>query len=375
VRLYNTLTANKEVYRSRTGRMYVCGITPYDVTHLGHAFTYVFFDVLGRYLEHLGKNVTYVQNVTDIDDDILRKAAQTGEDWKALGDLNSARFWQEFRALGNRMPDIVSIATEHIREMDALSRKLVEGGYAYVSNGSAYFDLSRWPSFGRLSRLDRGDMLHLANERGNHPDDPHKRDPLDLLLWQAAREGEPRWPSSFGTGRPGWHVECSAMALKYLGPTLDIHGGGHDLVFPHHEAEIAQSEAATGKPFARFWMHTGMLRYRGEKMSKSLGNLVYVADLLRESSVNALRLLLLGHHYRESWEYAPRALDDARSLAELLHRGPSGERGARERFFAALDDDMDTPAALEALCAMNAGDAAACGRLLGLEVRDGRIAA
>ncbi len=361
VKLYNTLTSRKEDFSAGdVVRLYVCGVTPYDTTHAGHAFTYVVFDVLGRYLRHLGYGVRYVQNVTDIDDDILKRARETGTTWDALGREQTALFLEDMASLNVIAPDAYPKATEETPGMIALIEKLLVGGHAYASQGSVYFSVDSDPHFGVLGGLtSRPEMLTIANERGNFPDDPKKRDPLDFVLWQAAQPGEPTWPSPWGPGRPGWHIECSSMAMHYLGPTVDIHGGGDDLVFPHHACEIAQSEYATGvRPFVRYWMHTAMVGYQGAKMSKSLGNLVLVRQVLRRHSADALRLYLSQHHYRQSWEYqddGPAGVGElARALAEVA-QGPTASGSAfdvapyRQRFLAAMDDDLDTPTALRAL--------------------------
>jgi L-cysteine:1D-myo-inositol 2-amino-2-deoxy-alpha-D-glucopyranoside ligase len=362
MQLYNVLTGEKETFTPRNGSVsvYVCGITPYDTTHLGHAFTYTSFDVLIRYLEYLGHPVTYVQNVTDIDDDILRKAGEVGEDWRVVGNRWTAHFIRDMKALNVRPPDHFPRATEAIAGMLSIIQALLDARLAYESGGNVYFHVDSWEEFGRLSKLSRPEMLPVANERGNRPDDPHKRDPLDFVLWQAQAPGEPAWDSPWGPGRPGWHIECSTMATDYLGNTVDIHGGGADLVFPHHECEIAQTEGATGvRPFVRFWMHTAMVHHEGEKMSKSLGNLIMIRDLLDAGwRPDALRIYLNRHHYRQPWEFHQDSLEKANALARTLRRAagvtggseqPLSPRGARDTFTTALDDDLDTPIALLAM--------------------------
>src|SRR5215213_1320948 len=293
--LFNTQSMKKELLTAPTGTLgiYVCGVTPYDTTHAGHVFTFLTFDILVRYLRFLDYEVTYVQNVTDIDDDVLRKASELGTTWDELGRRETARYLQDMRDLNAVEFDHYAKATEHTPEMIAIIEKLITGGHAYVSSRNVYFDVASDPEFGSLSHIPSDEMLAIANERGNNPDDPNKRNPLDFVLWQAAAPGEPTWESPWGPGRPGWHIECSAMASRYLGETIDIHGGGADLVFPHHECEVAQSENAFGqRPFARYWMHVGMVRYLGEKMSKSLGNLVLARDLLENYSADTIRLSL-----------------------------------------------------------------------------------
>lgn len=340
--------------------MYVCGVTPYDTTHVGHASTFLIFDILARWLRYKGIDVTYVQNVTDIDDDILRKAKEVGLDWKELGDRETARYLADMENLNWVAPDHYVRATDHVPEMLDIIEKLITGGFAYERDGNVYFSVDSDPEFGKLSHIPRAEMLPIANERGNTPDDPLKKDPLDFVLWQKSAEGEPAWDSPYGPGRPGWHVECSAMASRYLGPSIDIHGGGYDLVFPHHECEIAQSENAFGvEPFARFWVHAPMVIYNGEKMSKSLGNLVLVSNALQEYSADALRLYLFSHHYREPWTYEDaevdewqRVADDLIEAVDLPAYGIDNELDVsveRERFLQAMDDDLNTPAAIEAL--------------------------
>jgi L-cysteine:1D-myo-inositol 2-amino-2-deoxy-alpha-D-glucopyranoside ligase len=365
MRLFNSQSQTVEEFVVKDGHVgiYVCGVTPYDTTHVGHAFTFLTFDVLVRYLRELGNDVTYVQNVTDIDDDILRKAKEVGQTWDELGGQETAKFRRDMRDLNAVDPDHFLRATEHIKEIVALVAKLVDKGFAYESQGNVYFSVDRDPEFGKLSRLERTEMLPIANERGNDPDDPKKNDPLDFVLWQAGAEGEPTWKSPWSAGRPGWHIECSAMATTMLGPVVDIHGGGSDLVFPHHECEIAQSENATDvKPFVRHWMHAAMVDYQGEKMSKSLGNLVIVRDVLNSYSCDALRLYLMSNHYRSRWEYQDDEIEHWASVASDLREASDFPAYGvedildvsrhRDRLYAALDDDLDTPKAVEHLQAI-----------------------
>ena len=353
--------------------LYVCGVTPYDTGHLGHAFTYLSFDILHRYLEYLGADVRYVQNVTDVDDDMLRKARETGEDYLALGNRHLGTFLTEMASLNWLPPDVIPLATQHIPEVLALIARLMKRGYAYVAEGHVYFSIDSWPPYGELSGIPREAMLPIANERGNVPQMPGKRDPLDFVLWQRSAPDEPSWDSPWGPGRPGWHVECSAMSMRYLGNRFEIHGGGADLIFPHHESELAQSEAATGeRPFVGWWMHAGMLRHEGEKMSKSLGNLVLVRDLLRSYPADAIRHYLVSHHYRAEVDYDEDDLKSSANMAARLRLAtlvadqlePSASSMAdptnlhpvvaehRSRFLAAMDDDLDTPAALPELHAL-----------------------
>jgi L-cysteine:1D-myo-inositol 2-amino-2-deoxy-alpha-D-glucopyranoside ligase len=359
--LYNPLSQHLEPFTpaGEPVTVYVCGVTPYDTTHLGHAFTYAAFDVLIRYLESRGHGVRYVQNVTDIDDDILRKAREVGDDWLALGNRWTAHFIRDMQDLNVRPPEHYPRATEMIPEIIAEVRRLLASDVAYEAGGSVYFHVDAWPEFGNLSHLPRDEMLSVANERGNHPDDPNKRDPLDFVLWQAQAPGEPAWESPWGPGRPGWHIECSTMSHKFLGETLDVHGGGADLGFPHHECEIAQAEAASGqRPFVRFWMHTAMVRHEGEKMSKSLGNLVMMRDLLQCWSPDGLRLYMAAHHYREPWSHDEDDLARAERLAQKLRAAVTADGGrgaalsgaaALSEFTAAMEHDLDTVAALSVL--------------------------
>lgn len=362
MRLFNTQTqdiSQLEPVDNHIG-IYVCGVTPYDTTHAGHAFTYVVYDVLIRYLRDQGIVVTYVQNVTDIDDDIIRKAGELGMAWDELGRRETERFRADMRGLNALDPDHYVAATAHINDVVTLVEKLVTLKRAYVVNGSVYFAVQADHDFGKLSHLDPDEMLHLANERGNNPDDPNKRHPLDFVLWQAGKPGEPTWSSPWGEGRPGWHIECSAMSMRYLGPTVDIHGGGFDLVFPHHECEIAQSEPATGvTPFARTWMHTAMVGYQGEKMSKSLGNLVLVRDVIDQTSADALRLYLLSNHYRTPWEYQEEEVESWEAVSDELREAVETEEFGvgdvvdvsrlANQFHDAMADDLDTPTAIEVL--------------------------
>jgi L-cysteine:1D-myo-inositol 2-amino-2-deoxy-alpha-D-glucopyranoside ligase len=362
MQLFNTESGRIERFTPRDGTvgLYVCGVTPYDTTHIGHAFTFLTFDILVRVMRQKGWDVTYVQNVTDIDDDILRKAKEVGLTWKQLGDRETARYLKDMRDLNWLEPDHYVRATDHIPEMLEITQALIDKGHAYESGGNVYFSVSSDPEFGKLSHIPRDQMLPIANQRGNTPDDPSKRDPLDFVLWQKSVEDEPSWDSPYGPGRPGWHVECSAMASRYLGPSIDIHGGGADLIFPHHEAEVAQSENAFGvEPFARTWVHVAMVGYNGEKMSKSLGNLVLVRDALKDYSADAIRLYLFSNHYRSPWIYEDaelerwaRVADDLIEAAEFPAYGIEEELDVgnlRDRFFTALDDDLNTPIAIEAL--------------------------
>ena len=338
----------------RPVRVYVCGITPYDTTHLGHAFTFATFDVLVRALRAAGHGVRYVQNVTDVDDDIIRRARELGTTWDRLAATETALYEADMAALNVRPPDVFPRASQTIPKIINLVRRLEAQGHAYQREGNVYFRVNSVTDYGRLGRLSREEMIKLSARRGADPSDPRKQDPLDFVLWQGSAPDEPRWESTWGEGRPGWHIECSAMALEHLGEQLDVHGGGSDLIFPHHESEIAQSESVTGiRPFARIWVHVGMLRYQGEKMSKSLRNLVLVADLLRGYDADSIRVLLLRHHYREAWEYTADQLDDAaewtRQLRDATRGVGTGGGESPLAVTAALEDDLDTPRALHLL--------------------------
>lgn len=335
-------------------RMYVCGITPYDSTHLGHAATYLTYDLLIRRLEETGHEVRMVRNITDVDDSILPKARELGVPFLELAERETARFRSDMEALGMRPPIAEPRATETIDEIIAIVERLLDSGHAYLTAGTAYFDVSTFPGFGELSHYAHDQMVRLARARGGNPDDPHRRDPLDFVLWQPSLHDEPAWRAPFGVGRPGWHIECSAMAMQEHGPTLDLHGGGTDLIFPHHECERAQSEALTGEPFARHWMHSAMVAYEGEKMSKSLGNLVFVSDLLEVADPRAIRLALMHYHYRSGFEWHDTDIQDGTALLRRLVAAaarPDGPDPApfAERVRTALDDDLDAPRALEAL--------------------------
>ena len=337
-----------------TVSMYVCGITPYDSTHLGHAATYLTYDLLIRRLEELGHEVRMVRNVTDVDDSILPKARELGVPFLELAESELARFRSDMHALGMRPAVAEPRATEAVPGMIEMIERLLDGGHAYLTHGTVYFDISTFPAFGELSHYSRDHMVKLAAARGGRPDDPHRRDPLDFVLWQASLPDEPAWRAPFGVGRPGWHIECSVMAMTNLGETLDLHGGGTDLIFPHHECEIAQSESVTGKPFVEHWMHSAMVSYEGEKMSKSLGNLVFVGDLLTRADPRAIRLALMRHHYRAGFEWYDSDLEEGTALLHRLTAAAALDGGPDAVPFAArvreaLDDDLDAPRVLEAL--------------------------
>jgi L-cysteine:1D-myo-inositol 2-amino-2-deoxy-alpha-D-glucopyranoside ligase len=362
IRLYNSESRLVEDVSQQDVGLYVCGVTPYDTSHLGHAFTYIMFDVLIRFLRFTGRRVTYVQNVTDIDNDVLLRAQKLGEDWQALGNREYASFREQMSALGNLDPDVAPRATQHIPKMLEIVEGLIAKGLAYENEGSVYFEVAKDPNFGRLFREPYMAMLEVANERGNFPADSLKRDPLDFVLWQHEKPGEPTWESPWGGGRPGWHIECSAMAMRYLGQTVTIHGGGEDLIFPHHDAEIAQSEGYTGVRFVKHWMHTGMVYCGEHKMSKSLGNMVFVGDLLKRYSADALRLHLLSHPYAKPWDHPQGAPVPTAELAQKLAKAlaDTGDATPDEivqysgDFEAALANDLNTVAAIRALEALAA---------------------
>jgi L-cysteine:1D-myo-inositol 2-amino-2-deoxy-alpha-D-glucopyranoside ligase len=328
--------------------MYVCGITPYDATHLGHAATFVTYDVLQRRLLDRGHEVRCVRNITDVDDDLLGAARRRGIHYLDLAFLETRRFDEDMAALGNLEVWSEPRATGAIPDIRGFVHALVEGGHAYVAGGAVFFDVATWPDFGRLGGLSRAAMLRLGAERGEDPADPRKRDPLDFPLWVPSAADEPSWESPWGPGRPAWHVECSALAVRELGPTIDLHGGGEDLVHPHHECEIAQSEAVTGRRFVRHWMHHAMVRHDGRKMSKSLGNLVFVSDLRARVHPMVVRLALLTHHYRTSWEWDEAVLGAATQRWDSWRAGGRGV-AALGAVRAALDDDLDVVRAVGAI--------------------------
>jgi cysteinyl-tRNA synthetase len=358
MKLHNTETRQIEAITPRDGRiaMYVCGVTPYDVTHLGHAFNYVFYDTLRKYLRFQGTSVDYVQNLTDVDDDIIRKAAELHQSVEEVVDVNVTDFHHDLKALHIDPPTHYPRATEYIAEIQRIVAALLERGSAYQVAGNVFFRASGFPEFGRLSRRSGDGVISTTEPERLHS---QMHDSRDFTLWQASLPGEPHWSSPWGEGRPGWHIECAAMSSTLLGVPVDIHGGGSDLIFPHHDSEIAQVESYTGKkPFVRYWVHVSMLRINGEKMSKSLKNLVVVSDLLPRYTANTIRTYLLSHHYRSEPEYDEEELASWAPRIELLHHAvrPGGGsapsldyRPYEQRFLAALDNDMDTPSALQAV--------------------------
>jgi cysteinyl-tRNA synthetase len=368
LRIYNTLTQQKESFTplvpGEVG-MYVCGVTPYDVSHIGHARSALAFDVVVRYLRYLRYRVTFVKNYTDVDDKIIARANQLGAPIDELTERYIKAYQDDMAKLGVEPPTRDPRATRHISQMIGLIERLVGAGVAYAVDGDVYFEVRRFPPYGRLSGKNLEELLVGARVEV----DERKRDPRDFALWKAAKPDEPSWPSPWGPGRPGWHIECSAMAMHCLGETFDLHGGGEDLIFPHHECEIAQSEAATGRPFSRYWLHNGFVNLGAAKMSKSVGNVLTIEGLLRRHDPEALRLYLLQTHYRNPVEFADegvlgmrRPLDRLRQLVDeagsLAPTEPApGPDGAilgtvaahRRRFEAAMDDDFNTPQAIGAL--------------------------
>jgi cysteinyl-tRNA synthetase len=373
VTLYDTLTRHKQTFEPREpGKvaMYVCGPTVYNHIHIGNARTFLSFDVIRRYLEHRGFDVTFIQNITDVDDKIIRQAAEEGTSAAAVAAKYADAFLKAMHDLGVKPATVAPRATETIPDMIAMVERLIAKGNAYVVDGDVYFSVRSFPGYGKLSGRDVDDLLSGARVDV----DERKADPLDFALWKSAKPGEPHWPSPWGEGRPGWHLECSVMSEKELGVPFDIHGGGSDLVFPHHENEIAQSEAATGKKFADYWLHGGMLNINAEKMSKSLGNFTLLKDVLERYPAPVLRLLMLQTHYRSPLDFSDSRLDEAvvayerlvnavREIRWVNSSGPSGEGAsateiaalsaandeAIAKFDAEMDDDFNTAGALAAL--------------------------
>lgn len=355
--IYNTLSKTKEAFKpleDNRVRMYVCGMTVYDFCHIGHARVMVAFDVVNRWLRHSGYDVTYVRNITDIDDKIIRRASENGEPFQALVARMIAAMHEDEARLNVRRPDLEPRATEHIAGMHAMIQTLIDKGYAYApGNGDVYYRVGKFKGYGKLSRRRIEDLKIGARIEVGEA----KEDPLDFVLWKGAKPGEPSWTSPWGAGRPGWHIECSVMSTCCLGDTFDIHGGGPDLVFPHHENEIAQSEAATGQQYANVWMHAGAVRVDGEKMSKSLGNFFSIREVLEKYHPEVVRYLLVSSHYRSPINYSEGSLREARAALERLYNAlkglpdapPSGGDSFVERFVAAMDDDFNTPEACAVL--------------------------
>ncbi len=371
VKVYNTLTKNKEAfvpYRGNEVHMYVCGPTVYDYFHVGNARAFMTFDVIRRYLEYRGYQVTYVQNITDIEDKMIKRANELGISMFQLAEEYTEKYFEDARALGIKDADVHPRATEHIEEIIALIEGLMEKGYAYQVNGDVYFDTQAFSDYGKLGKQD----LEELNSGARIDVDERKRHPVDFVLWKEKKAGEPYWESPFGKGRPGWHIECSAMSMKYLKVPLDIHAGGSDLVFPHHENEIAQSEAATGEPFCRYWMHVGYLEIDNRKMSKSLGNFWTVRDFRKAYDPRVLRLFMLNAHYRNPINFTVELIEQAKNSLERLdnfydnlayYESKWSKQEITDRdeeiletikkvqqdYIAAMDDDFNTAGAIAAL--------------------------
>jgi cysteinyl-tRNA synthetase len=369
MKIYNTLTGKKEEFITLSPgkvKMYVCGVTVYDYCHIGHARSAVVFDVINRYLRYKGYDVIFVKNFTDIDDKIINKAKHEGISWDAVARKYTEEYYKDMDALGVGRPDLEPKATEHIEDMIEIIKVLIDKGYAYELNGSVYFEVERFSEYGKLSKKNTEELIAGARIEV----DERKKSPMDFALWKRSKEGEPAWDSPWGAGRPGWHIECSAMSIKHLGYEIDIHGGGADLIFPHHENEIAQSESFTGKPFAKYWVHNGFITINKEKMSKSLGNFFTVKEILDKFDPEVLRLFLLSTHYRSPIEFSDEQLRETEVsldryystilkinsyLEEGRIQGVSGKTQSafeakvnqlKKRFEEAMDDDFNTALAL-----------------------------
>ena len=365
VRVHDTSSASlREVDPPAEARLYVCGITPYDATHMGHAATYLAFDLLQRTWRDHGLDVVYTQNVTDVDDPLLERATATGVDWVELAERETQLFREDMTALRIISPAHYIGAVESIDLVVDLVERLRDAGAVYAVDDDLYFDVHADPGFGLVSGYDEATMLRIFPERGGDPDRAGKKHPLDCLLWQAERPGEPAWDTRLGRGRPGWHIECAAIALHHLGTAFDVQGGGSDLVFPHHEMSASEATVATGEPFANAYVHAGMVGYEGEKMSKSKGNLVLVSKLRAAGhDPMAIRLALLAHHYRSDWEWFGEEIAEAEarlaSWRSAVERtvAPSGE-ALLAQIRSAMSSDLDAPAALAAIDAWAADDTA-----------------
>lgn len=372
MKVYNTLTKQKEKFvplRDGEVRMYVCGPTVYDYTHLGHARTYIAFDVIRRYLEHKGYTVLMVMNFTDIDDKIIRRANETGEDPNELAEKFMHFFLEDMEALNVKPADVYPRVTEHIRDIIEFVKRLEEMGYAYRALDGVYFEVRKFRDYGKLSKVNLNEIVAGARVEPGEG----KRSPEDFALWKKAKPEEPKWESPWGEGRPGWHIECSTMSTKYLGEQFDIHGGGNDLIFPHHENEIAQTEACTGKEWVKYWLHTGFVMVKGEKMSKSLGNFVTIRELLERYSPEVIRFFVLQRHYRSPLDYTEEGIQHAKNNLERLYNTIENIRIALEKaeipfkwnkeefevyetireanrkFYEAMDDDFNTAEAMKSI--------------------------
>ena len=360
MKIFNTLSGKKEKFvpNGDAVTMYVCGINPYSDSHIGHGMNYIIFDVVRRYLEYRGYKTRHVENVTDVEDNIINHANRLGITVKELTEKYTARHFEDMDNLNNLRPHETPKATETIPEIIATTQGLIDKGYGYAVGGNVYFRVRKKPDYGKLSHRSLEQMMAGARVEASE----EKEDPMDFVLWKVSKPGEPSWDSPWGKGRPGWHIECSAMSVKYLGEQIDIHGGGQDLIFPHHENEIAQSECFTGKkPFVKYWMHNGLMQMGAEKMSKSLGNLITIRDALKKYSADAIRLFILSSHYRSPLTYTEEALEAAQGGAERLLRVISRDEATKgkgkaldakpcyDRFIEAMDDDFNTPQAIASL--------------------------
>jgi cysteinyl-tRNA synthetase len=362
LRVYNTLTGRKEAFEPlQPGKvgMYVCGVTVYDYCHIGHARANIVFDVIYRYLQHVGFEVNYVRNYTDVDDKIIKRANERGIESRALAEEFIRAFDEDMASLGLALPTHQPKATEHIDQIIAIIGRLVDRGLAYEAGGDVYFAVEKFPAYLKLSKRNMDEMLSGARIAPGE----QKRNPMDFALWKAAKPGEPAWESPWGPGRPGWHIECSAMSMEYLGDTFDIHGGGKDLIFPHHENEIAQSEGASGKPFAKYWLHNGFVNVNQEKMSKSLGNFFTIRDILKRFDPEVVRFFILTAHYRSPIDFsdqnlqesktglcrfyeALQAADEALSGVPESEAASTGGAAMEEKFREAMDDDFNSALAI-----------------------------
>jgi cysteinyl-tRNA synthetase len=369
LKIYNTLSGRKEEFVPLTPgkvKMYVCGVTVYDYCHIGHARSAIVFDAIRRYFCYKGYHVAFIKNFTDIDDKIINRAGKEGVAWYVIAKKYTEEYHKDMNALGVESADIEPKATEHIKEMIDIVQKLVDKGYAYEIDGDVYFEVDKAPEYGKLSKRDKEEMMAGARVEV----DERKKNPMDFALWKKSKEDEPSWDSPWGFGRPGWHIECSAMSIKHLGESFDIHGGGADLIFPHHENEIAQSESVTGKPFARYWIHNGFITIDKEKMSKSLGNFFTIREILDTFDAEVIRLFLLSTHYRSPIEFSDEQLRETeisldRYYSTILRINDSAEKRNKkgdslnaeknleerllhfhERFEEAMDDDFNTALAI-----------------------------
>ena len=372
MRLYDTARRDVVPFTpSELVLMYTCGITPYDATHLGHASTFLFYDILQRRLIDLGHTVRCVRNVTDVDDPLFAKARELGVHYLDLAAGEEARFNRDMEALEMLPAYSTPRASSAITDIRKFIGLVLDRGFAYAVGGSVYFDVTKVPTFGEVSHYSHEQMLEFARQRGGNVDDPQKRNPLDFVLWHPSADDEPAWDATWGAGRPGWHIECSALALRDLGTTIDLHGGGSDLIFPHHECERAQSEAATGEIFVKHWMHVAMVFKDGEKMSKSLGNLVFVDQLRTLWDPRSIRIAIIEHHYRKEWEWDETLMPRSSArLAQWVASVGGTQSDLLDSVRACLDNDLDTPSALALIDAAAAAgvDVSASAALLGVEL-------